>query len=329
MKGAIYRELIAHSRKDIRRGCGRPERYGDLQHSGGEALTGFLKGVGLDLKDNTPFGGVAGSKGVVVSKKKKAPSNVVAVHSHAMDDYWSAEDRKKRVKGSGGGMAEAVVVEKSAMDDYWSAEDRKKRVKGSGGGMAEAVVVEKSAMGDYWPAEDRKKRVKGSGGGMATAVVVDTRTMGEYWSDEDKKPREMAPCVYDGMSEWVKAEEDAKKAAVVDTRTMHEYWSDEDRKQREKVSCGDGDMGEFVKEEGGSKKKAVVETHEYLSDEGVTRGGKRTFYEYWASEERKKRDEGKAPVFATRRVRVPLPPNKDWLQAQAAVDDLVDGGCGV
>ena len=298
MKGAIYRELIAHSRKDIRRGCGRPERYGDLQHSGGEALTGFLKKVGLDLKDNTPFGGVAGSKGVVVSKKKKAPSNVVAVHSHAMDDYWSAEDRKKRVKGSGGGMAEAVVVEKSAMDDYWSAEDRKKRVKGSGGGMAEAVVV-------------------------------DTRTMGEYWSDEDKKPREMAPCVYDGMSEWVKAEEDAKKAAVVDTRTMHEYWSDEDRKQREKVSCGDGDMGEFVKEEGGSKKKAVVETHEYLSDEGVTRGGKRTFYEYWASEERKKRDEGKAPVFATRRVRVPLPPNKDWLQAQAAVDDLVDGGCGV
>ena len=298
MKGAIYRELIAHSRKDIRRGCGRPERYGDLQHSGGEALTGFLKKVGLDLKDNTPFGGVAGSKGVVVSKKKKAPSNVVAVHSHAMDDYWSAEDRKKRVKGSGGGMAEAVVVEKSAMDDYW-------------------------------PAEDRKKRVKGSGGGMATAVVVDTRTMGEYWSDEDKKPREMAPCVYDGMSEWVKAEEDAKKAAVVDTRTMHEYWSDEDRKQREKVSCGDGDMGEFVKEEGGSKKKAVVETHEYLSDEGVTREGKRTFYEYWASEERKKRDEGKAPVFATRRVRVPLPPNKDWLQAQAAVDDLVDGGCGV
>ena len=298
MKGAIYRELIAHSRKDIRRGCGRPERYGDLQHSGGEALTGFLKKVGLDLKDNTPFGGVAGSKGVVVSKKKKAPSNVVAVHSHAMDDYWSAEDRKKRVKGSGGGMAEAVVVEKSAMDDYWSA-------------------------------EDRKKRVKGSGGGMATAVVVDTRTMGEYWSDEDKKPREMAPCVYDGMSEWVKAEEDAKKAAVVDTRTMHEYWSDEDRKQREKVSCGDGGMGEFVKEEGGSKKKAVVETHEYLSDEGVTRGGKRTFYEYWASEERKKRDEGKAPVFATRRVRVPLPPNKDWLQAQAAVDDLVDGGCGV
>ena len=298
MKGAIYRELIAHSRKDIRRGCGRPERYGDLQHSGGEALTGFLKKVGLDLKDNTPFGGVAGSKGVVVSKKKKAPSNVVAVHSHAMDDYWSAEDRKKRVKGSGGG-------------------------------MAEAVVVEKSAMGDYWPAEDRKKRVKGSGGGMATAVVVDTRTMGEYWSDEDKKPREMAPCVYDGMSEWVKAEEDAKKAAVVDTRTMHEYWSDEDRKQREKVSCGDGDMGEFVKEEGGSKKKAVVETHEYLSDEGVRRGGKRTFYEYWASEERKKRDEGKAPVFATRRVRVPLPPNKDWLQAQAAVDDLVDGGCGV